>query len=434
MSRSGDSASCCAIVEGSTYVRSAAATPRWRAMSLRPKRGQIAGAHVVQLGQHPGVHHVAARRSRSGGSRWCARRRRAGPAGRAARCRRVPRAGACRRRRARASMYSRSKRKMLWPSITSGSRSPMMRVVSASSAGLVEAVAADDVAEAGRVGQRDGHDAVGRALRAGELVAVAGDDLDVERQAPQLAEAHAAERRTPAREQVLLHGIGHEPVGRAGRVSRHAAALATQIARGQGLRPGAEARQPAQFAAAGQRVHAEQSGGIGHQRGVGEQQERGERHERGDGRCHRRAARRGYLGRFPRGQRPGAGAWDRLRTAGGPGRSAGRFLDGSASDAEVAWHERILYPRSGVCSSHAPAGLGGDRRLGCSHGLRRVRRVIPEREPRQTAHHFRSRGAPGRARTLSGCGAHAWLPRRVGLHAPVGRVVPGAQLRGAHRG
>src|SRR5439155_1322814 len=59
---------------------------------------------------------------------------------------------------------------------------------------LVQSVAAQDMAEAGRVGERDGDDAIALAGRRGELVALRRHDLDVERQASQVAEAQAAER------------------------------------------------------------------------------------------------------------------------------------------------------------------------------------------------------------------------------------------------
>jgi len=58
---------------------------------------------------------------------------------------------------------------------------------------LVEPIPADHVDESRGVGQRESDDAVGLARGVGELVAVAGDDLDVERQAPQVAETHPAE-------------------------------------------------------------------------------------------------------------------------------------------------------------------------------------------------------------------------------------------------
>jgi hypothetical protein len=107
-------------------------------------------------------------------------------------------------------------------------------------------------------------------------VPLARDHLDVERQASQVAEAHAAERRAPAQQQVLLDYIRQEPVGRHRRVGRDAGLLAAGVAGAEGVGPRREARQPAQLARACQRLDTREAGGAGDQRGIGQQQERRE--------------------------------------------------------------------------------------------------------------------------------------------------------------
>ena len=75
-----------------------------------------------------------------------------------------------------------------------------------------------------------------------KFVTLGGDHLDVEREPPHVAEAHAAEGRPSAREQVLVYGVDEEPVGRAGQVGLRAGRLAAAVAGGERLRPRAEAR------------------------------------------------------------------------------------------------------------------------------------------------------------------------------------------------
>ena len=141
---------------------------------------------------------------------------------------------------------------------------------------LVQPVAAHDVAEAGGVGQRDGHDAIRLARGAREFAALAGHDLDVERHPAHVTEAHAAEGREPAGQQVLLDGIRKEPVGRRRQVGRDAGLGAAGVAGAERLAPRPEARQPAQLTGARQWLHVPQAGRGGDQGRVGQQQERRE--------------------------------------------------------------------------------------------------------------------------------------------------------------
>ena len=102
---------------------------------------------------------------------------------------------------------------------------------------LVEHVAADDVTEAGAVRQRHRDDAIAFARGIRKLEALGRDDLDVERQAAQLAEAQAAERRASGEEQVGVRRVaGKEVRGGRGR-RRDTAAVAAQIARTQRVGP-----------------------------------------------------------------------------------------------------------------------------------------------------------------------------------------------------
>jgi hypothetical protein len=146
---------------------------------------------------------------------------------------------------------------------------------------LVQAVAADHVPEAGGVGEGDGHDPIGLAHGVGELVAIPGHHLDVERQPPQVAEPHAPERRASARQQILLHRIRNETVGGGRHIGREAAALATAVAGGQGVRPRREPRSPPQRPGPRQRLDLEQARRPGHEGGIDQQEERREGHDRG---------------------------------------------------------------------------------------------------------------------------------------------------------
>ena len=183
--------------------------------------------------------------TRSGGSRWS----------RSATCMREgqprstepsrPHASGTLCRRARASMYSRSKRKMLWPSSTSGSRSRMMPRALGQELGLGHQGARQHGGEPGGVGDRDGDDAVGLARRVRELEAGRGGDLDVERHAPQVAEAHAEEGGLPGAQQELVHGIGEEAVRSLGRPRALAGDAQAVVAHPEGLRPRRALREPA---------------------------------------------------------------------------------------------------------------------------------------------------------------------------------------------
>ena len=78
--------------------------------------------------------------------------------------------------------------------------------------GLGHLRARQDRAPARRVGHRDGDDPVGLARRVGELEARRRQHLDVHRHAHDLAEGHPAERRLPGPEQELVGRIPEEAV------------------------------------------------------------------------------------------------------------------------------------------------------------------------------------------------------------------------------
>src|SRR3989442_2183827 len=126
---------------------------------------------------------------------------------------------------------------------------------------LVELVAPYDVTEARRVGERDRDDPVVGARGARELVAGRRDDLDVERQPPEIAEGEAAERGPSGHEEVLMDGIGEEAVGRRGRVRPRAARLAAAVARTEAGGPGAVTREPTEGAGSVERLERPEPGG-----------------------------------------------------------------------------------------------------------------------------------------------------------------------------
>src|SRR5213083_3161571 len=123
---------------------------------------------------------------------------------------------------------------------------------------LVEPVSPHDVTEAGGVGEGDRDDPVVGARGARELVARRGDDFDIERQAPEIAEGQAAERGPPGHEEVLMDGIGEEAIGRPGHVRARAARLAAAVAGGEGVGPGAVTREPAEDAGAVERLERQE--------------------------------------------------------------------------------------------------------------------------------------------------------------------------------
>ena len=132
--------------------------------------------------------------------------------------------------------------------------------------------------EAGGVGEGDRDDPVVGARGARELVARRGDDFDIERQAPEIAEGQAAERGPPGHEEVLMDGIGEEAIGRPGHVRARAARLAAAVAGGEGVSPGAVTREPAEDAGAVERLERQEPSGGLDERRVRQEQERGEGH------------------------------------------------------------------------------------------------------------------------------------------------------------
>ncbi len=148
---------------------------------------------------------------------------------------------------------------------------------------LVESVAAHDVTEAGRVGERDRDDPVAGPCRARKLVALAGHHLDVERQPAEVGEDEPAERGSPGLQEILMDRVAEEQIWRAGRVPDLAGLIATAGASAERLAPRPEARPPAQRAGALERIDREQSGRVLHEIAIDEQQERRERRGLGDG-------------------------------------------------------------------------------------------------------------------------------------------------------
>jgi hypothetical protein len=127
------------------------------------------------------------------------------------------------------------------------------------------------VAEACRVGERDGHDAIALARRVRKLEALGRDDLDVEREPAKIGEPHAAERRAPGQEQVRVSGIAGKERGRG------AATFAAAVTRAERVRPRGEARQPCELAVAFEVIERQKSRGIAHECPIGREEERRER-------------------------------------------------------------------------------------------------------------------------------------------------------------
>ena len=126
-----------------------------------------------------------------------------------------------------------------------------------------------------------------------------------------------------------------------------------------------------------------------------------------------------------------AGRWDRAsEQAGGPSSVSSRRARTTSA------MRRILYPRSDVCSSHAPIMPGRRSPPRLSSRVAPGPPVsLPERDPGRrrspSPRARRARRAPG---PFPAVVLHARLPRRVATHAAVGAVVPRPRLRRARRG
>jgi hypothetical protein len=239
---------------------------------LEAEGGQVARAHVVELGEHPGVHDVTAGDVEAAEAERPLRDRQArGPAPDQAAVA-APRQGHAVAPRARLEVLEVEPEDVVALDHVGIALAEQPSALDEQRP-LVQPVAAQDVAEAGAVGERDGHDAVALAGRRRKLVALGRDHLDVQGEAAQVAEAEAAERRPPRRDQVLVHGIGEEAVGRLGRVGGEPGELAAAVARAERVAPRAEAREPAQVAAAVEPRERGQPGGAAHERLVGGEQE-----------------------------------------------------------------------------------------------------------------------------------------------------------------
>ena len=148
---------------------------------------------------------------------------------------------------------------------------------------LVEAIAAHDVTEAGRVGERDGDDAVALPRCVRELESLGGDDFDVEREPAQVAEAHVAERCLPRQQQIGMRGVPGEEIRSIGRGGCDAASFPAEIAAGERIRPRREAREPGETARAVEPVQGGEPRRVLEKCTVGDEEERRERLARDDG-------------------------------------------------------------------------------------------------------------------------------------------------------
>ena len=239
---------------------------------LEPEAGEVAGPRVVELGEHPGVHDVAARDFVAPVAE--------GPLG---------------------DLQARDPAGEWAPVAPPGERDPVepraglqvleveakdvvalddVRIALADEPRalgqqrrLVEAVPAHDVAKARRVGERDRDDAVARPRGAGELVALARQHLDVEGEAPQLVEAEAAERGPAGPQQVLVDGVGEELVGCGRGVRGLTAPLAASVARAERVGPRGEVGAPAELARALEGLQRDEPRRVADERPIGDEEE-----------------------------------------------------------------------------------------------------------------------------------------------------------------
>ena len=112
-----------------------------------------------------------------------------------------------------------------------------------------------DAGEAGRVGERDGDDAVRLPRRVRELEAGRRRHLDVQRETAQVSEAHAEEGGLAAAQQELMDGVGEEAIGRIGRARPSARSLLAVVAHVERAIPVGAFREPAVDALAVEREH-----------------------------------------------------------------------------------------------------------------------------------------------------------------------------------
>ena len=188
-----------------------------------------------------------------------------------------PHASGTRYRRARASRYSRSKRKMLWPSSTSGSRSRRRREHSPRSW-------ASDIRAPDSTVEKPVESAIAIAMMRSDSRAAFGNSKPgavvtsmssaIRRRSPK---RHAEERGRPGAQQELVHRIVEEPVGRLGSPRALAGDAQAVIPHPEGLRPGRALREPAVDPGPVERRHLRVALELLEEIGIGQEQERPER-------------------------------------------------------------------------------------------------------------------------------------------------------------
>ncbi len=110
----------------------------------------------------------------------------------------------------------------------------------------------------------------------GELEALPGGDLDVDRHPAQVPEGHPEERGLAGAQQELLGGVGQEAIGRLRRARALTGGAQAVIAGPQGLRPRGELGHPPVGAVAVERGHLQLALEPLEQVGIGQEQERPE--------------------------------------------------------------------------------------------------------------------------------------------------------------
>ena len=148
--------------------------------------------------------------------------------------------------------------------------------------GLVHLGARQHRAPARRIRQGDRDDPVALPRGIGELEARRRQHLDVQRQPPEVAEGHAAERGAGGAEEILVDGVREEEVGPLRVAGRAAGDAATVLARLHGQAPRGKCREPTIGARSGERAHLARAREALQEVPIGEENERPEGLLRGD--------------------------------------------------------------------------------------------------------------------------------------------------------